>query len=56
MHFAKALLQRIGFFSNAESEAVDPIYANRLERLCASDRKRDARAPAFKSAPSHPEV
>ncbi len=56
MHFAKALLQRIGLFSTAEAEAVDPVYANRLERLCASDKKRQTRVAAFKSAPSHPEV
>lgn len=56
MNFAKALLQRIGLISSAEPETVDPVYARRLERLCASEQKRHARGAAFKPGPSHPEV
>jgi hypothetical protein len=56
MNFAKALLQRIGLFSSAETETVDRVYARRLDRLCASEHKRHARGVAFKPALSHPEV
>lgn len=56
MQFAKTLLQRFGLFPSAEAETVDPVYARRLDRLCASDNKRGARTAAFKPAPSHPEV
>lgn len=56
MQFAKSLLQRIGLFSSAEAETVDPVYARRLDRLCASDNKRHTRVAAFRPAPSHPEV
>lgn len=56
MNFAKALLQRIGLLSGAESETVDPVYALRLDRLCANEQKRHGRGVSFKPAPSHPEV
>ena len=56
MNFAKALLQRIGLFSAAESETVDPAYQSRLERLCANENKRNARAVGFRPQPSHPEA
>ena len=49
MQFAKTLLQRFGLFSSAEAETVDPVYARRLDRLCASDNKRGARTAATAS-------